>query len=282
MENLFEIVAAAAFRRSERRWKPGTTAVNRSYLRSQIMPSFAGRDVAAITARDVRRWHASLYATPGAANRSVPILSMILRYAEGAGHRPAGDNPCAGIRRYRRRGRDRFLTADEYRRLGLALADRRAAAVRPAAIVELLLLTGCRQSEIRHLEWRDYRAGHLHLRDSKTGPRMVWLSSPSRRVLDGLPRTGSWVFPAAHGRGVLSNEALYGFWRRLRTAAQLPDLRLHDLRHSYASYALRQGEPVLTISRLLGHRSAQTTLRYVHFADSLARDAVERVGEALR
>lgn len=277
----FETVAEAAFRHYERLWKPGTLAVNRSYLNNQILPSFASRPVAEITRADVQRWFASLDAKPAAADRSLPILSAILRHAEMHGHRPEGSNPCLGLRRYRRRGRERFLTLDQYRRLGKALAEHEAAAPLPAAGVRLLLLTGCRQSEIRMLRWKDYRAGHLFLRDGKTGPRTVWLSSPARLVLEHLPRMGAWVFPATSGGGPMTTETLYCWWRRLRTAADLPGLRLHDLRHSYASFALRRGETVLAIGRLLGHRDPATTLKYIHFSDTMAREAVDSVGPAL-
>ena len=277
----FETVAEEVFRRYGRNWKPRTVAVNRVYLRNQILPWFRERPIAEITRREVQRWFAALHATPAAANRSLPILSVILRQAEIYGFRPEDSNPCTGLRRYRRRGRERFLTIDETRRLGAALAAQEAATRLPAAAVRLLLLTGCRQSEIRTLHWQDYREGHLFLRDSKTGPRTVWLSSAVRPVLDRLPRTGRWVFPASKGTGPMSTETLYGCWRTLRAAAGLPEVRLHDLRHSYASFALRQGETVLTIGRLLGHRDPATTLKYTHFADTMVREAVEAVGAAL-
>ena len=115
------------------------------------------------------------------------------------GLRPEGSNPCRGIRRYRRKGRERFLSDEEIRRLSATLsahADRRPGQV---AVIRLLLLTGCRKSEILTLRWSDYREGHLFLRDSKTGPRTVWLSQPARRILDALERTGPWVFQAARG-----------------------------------------------------------------------------------
>ena len=281
MSMLFEAVAGAAFRHYARVWKPGTLAVNRSYLDNQILPSFRGRRIADITRADVQRWFASLHATPAAADRSLPILSAILRHAELHGHRPDDSNPCLGIQRYRRRGRERFLTLDEYRRLGRTLTLHEAAAPLPATIVRLLLLTGCRQGEIRTLRWTDYRARHLFLRDGKTGPRTVWLSSPARLVIGRLPRTGRWIFPASNGAGPMTTEPLYRFWRMLRTAADLPGVRLHDLRHSYASFALRRGETVLTIGRLLGHRDGTTTLKYIHFADAMARDAVQAVGTVL-
>ena len=113
----FETVAHEVFHRYERHWKPRTLAVNRVYLRNQIMPWFGGRAIADITRGDVERWFATLFATPAAANRSLPILSVILRQAEIYGHRPEGSNPCKGLRRYRQRGRERFLTVNEVRRL---------------------------------------------------------------------------------------------------------------------------------------------------------------------
>ena len=274
----FDILADEVFRRYGRRWKPRTVRVNRSYLRNQILPWFAGRPVGAISRSEVRQWFASLNETPAAANRSLPILSVILREAEIHGHRPEGSNPCSGIRRYRRRGRERFLTPEELRELGAALAKREAEAPLPTTVVRLLLITGCRQGEVRALRWRDYREGHLFLRDSKTGPRTVWLSSAAQRLLDRLTRTSEWVFPAAEGSRPMSSDALYCFWRSLRVVSGLPDVRLHDLRHTYASLALRQGETVLAIGRLLGHRDPATTLRYTHFAPVAMREAVEAVG----
>ena len=236
----FEAVAEEVFRRYGQRWRPGTATVNRSYLHNQILLWFRGRPIAEVGRRDVQRWLVALRATPAAADRSPPILHLIFRQAEIYGYRPVDSNPCAGHRRYRRRARERFPTAEEYRRLGAVLTEREAAAPLLAALVRLLLLTGCRQSEIRTLRWPDYREGHLFLRDGKTGPRTVWLSSAARGVLDRLPHASFWMFPAATGDGPLSTETLYGWWRPVRAVAGLPDVRLHDLRHSYASLALRQ------------------------------------------
>lgn len=277
----FEAVAEEVFRRYGRTWKPGTVKVNRSYLKNQILPWFGSRDVAEISHADVQQWFATLHRTPAAANRSLPVLSVILEQAELYGWRAEGSNPCRGIRRYRERRGERFLDEDEMRRLGVSLAAAESRAPLAAALIRLLLLTGCRQSEIRTLRWQEYREGHLFLADSKTGPRTVWLSSPAREALDGLPRTGLFAFPAAHRSGPMSTETLYRVWRSLRQAASLPGLRLHDLRHSYASFALRRGETLPTIGRLLGHRSSETTLRYTHLADSSVRIAAALVGSAL-
>ena len=189
-DRLFEVVAEEVFDRYGRNWKPGTMKVNRKYLRSTILPRFRGRNIANITKQDVQGWFASLRATPVAADRSAPILSVIMRQAELYGYRPEGSNPCAGIRRYRRKGRERFLSEQELCRLGSVLDSHEVQHPRDAAFIRLLLLTGCRKSEISTLQWSDYREGRLFLRDGKAGPRTVWLSSPARALLDALPRQG--------------------------------------------------------------------------------------------
>ena len=279
-DTLFEAVAETVFRQYERVWKPRTLAVNRDYLRNQILPYFAGRPVADIDRRAVRNWFASLAATPVAADRSMPVLSVIMREAEKMGLRPEGSNPCRGIRRYRRKGRERFLSDGEIRRLSAVLSRHAGRFPRQTALVRLLLLTGCRKGELLTLRWSDYREGRLFLRDGKTGPRTVWLSRPARDILDELDRSGPWVFPATNG-GPRRASWLDHFWYSVRAEADLRDVRLHDLRHTHASIALRLGATVLAIGRLLGHADPQTTLKYAHPADAMIADAAERVGNVL-
>ena len=149
------------------------------------------------------------------------------------------------------------------------------------AVIRLLLLTGCRKSEILTLRWSDYREGHLFLRDSKTGPRTVWMSQPARSVLDGLDRIGQWVFPAARGKGPRNKGWLEGFWDTVRAEAGLRGVRLHDLRHTHASHAVMNGVPVPLVARLLGHSDVRTTLRYAHLGDREIEQAAERVGQAI-
>ena len=148
--------------------------------------------------------------------------------------------------------------------------------------MRLLLLTGCRKSEVLTLRWSDYREGHLFLRDGKSGPRTVWLSHPARNVLERMERTSAWVFPSPRAQGPASAMMwLRYFWQRVRAEAQLCDVRPHDLRHAHATFALRQGESVLATARLLGHASPHTTLKYTHLADAMVREAVETVGAVL-
>ncbi len=280
-ERLFEVVAEEVFARYGRHWKPGTRKVNRNYLRSTILPWFAGRNISDIDRQDVQRWVASLHATPVAADRSVPILSVIMGQAELYGYRPEGSNPCTGIRRYRRKGRERFLSEPELHRLALVLDSHEARYPRETAFVRLLLLTGCRKNEIRTLQWSDYRERRLFLRDGKTGPRTVWLSSPARHVLDGLPRRGRWVFPSPRIAGPVSSTFLEDFWFRVRQRAGIDDARLHDCRHTYASIAIMAGESVTTTARLLGHNDAQTTLKYAHLSDRSVREASDALADLL-
>ena len=225
-DTLFETVAQEAFVHYERLWKPGTLRVNRIYLRRQILPFFAGRMISAITQQDVAAWFRSLHATPAAANRSAPVLSVIMQKAESWGYRPENSNPCIGIRRYRETRRERFLLPEEYRSLAAVLARHQSRHPLHTAAVQLLILTGCRKSEVITLKWTDYREGKLFLPDSKTGPRTVWLAQVARDVLDNLPRKNRWVFSATRPKPFQFDH----FWRQIRSEAGLNDVRLHDLR----------------------------------------------------
>jgi len=129
-----------------------------------------------------------------------------MREAEAMGLRPEGSNPCRGIRRNRRKGRERFLSDDEIRRLSARLAAYAGRYPEQVAIVRLLLLTGCRKGEILTLRRSDYREGHLFLRDSKTGPGPVWLSRPARDILDAIERKGRSVF-TPHARDCIPETA---------------------------------------------------------------------------
>ena len=279
-EVLFETVAEEVFALHGRRWKPGTLEVNRIYLRRQILPSFEGRPIGAISREEVQKWFRSLHATPAAANRSAPILSVIMQQAEAWGYRPENGNPCKGIRRYRQGRSERFLSPEEYRRLGLVLDDLEADRPLHVAALKLLLLTGCRKSEILTLEWRFYRDGNLHLPDGKTGPRTVWLCRAARDILDSLPRSSSkFVFPVKRSRR--QSMWLDHFWSKAREEADLEDVRLHDLRHSYASMALLNGESIRAVGRLLGHEKPSTTLKYAHLSDASVREAVDALAPVL-
>ena len=143
-ETVFEAVTKTLFERHARLWKAGTLKVNRCYLRNQLLPHFAGRPIADIDRQEVRNWFACLRATPVAADRSMPVLSVIMKEAETMGLRPEGSNPCRGIKRYRRMGRERFLSDEEIRHLSARLKAHETRWPQQVAAIGLLLLTGCR------------------------------------------------------------------------------------------------------------------------------------------
>ena len=276
----FEEIAELAIQRRSRFWKPGTLRVARGHLKGCILPFFCGSAIGSVTRADVEAWFAGLSHIPGTANRAAPVLSAIMQEAEDAGIRPPGSNPAKGLRLYRLPKRDRVLSRGELGRLGSALQEGRHGEPHRTALIRLLALTGCRVGELLDLQWRDYRGGHLHLRDSKTGPKVVFLSSPAREVLDGVssPRPGPVFPPAGGGR---SRIAMGRFWRRLRHSAGLHDVRLHDLRHTYASFAIRGGESLNLVGVLLGHAKPETTMRYAHLDDATMRAAAAQVCGAI-
>jgi integrase len=147
------------------------------------------------------------------------------------------------------------------------------------AAIRMLLFSGARRDEIETLEWHWVKPDRLALPDSKTGPKIVYLNAPAREVLAGLtvqPGT-HLVFPDRSLRPL----RLDNFWARFRRECALPDVRLHELRHSFASTAIMHGVPLATIGRLLGHALPETTARYAHLADDSIADAAQRVSGSL-
>ena len=144
------------------------------------------------------------------------------------------------------------------------------------------MLTGCRFSEIAALEWDWIRDRRILLPDSKSGPRTVWLSSAALAVIDAIPRYSEdcpFLFPARPPtRPITSIEHQ---WHRIRDEAGLPGLRLHDLRHTWASVAAMNGVDMVTVAKLLGHALVETTERYVHLSDQSVTDAADRVSNRI-
>lgn len=268
-----------------RRNKPGTAYNYRRMVERFVLPELGHRRVADLTRADVERLHAKLAATPYQANRVVGLVSKMLNLAERWGLRPDGTNPVRHVEKNREARRERYLAPEELARLGATLAEaERAGTELPVAIaaIRLLIFSGCRLSEILTLRWEhvDLARGCLRLPDSKTGAKTVYLNTAAVEVLEGLPREASgWVLPGAKPGAHLVN--LQKPWRRIRRAAGLGDLRIHDLRHSFASVAAGLGEGLHMIGKLLGHSQAQTTHRYAHLAADPVKAASERVAGAI-
>ena len=263
------------------RYKPSGQQTASGTLRRQLLPAFGGQSLDRITPAQVERWFGRYSRTaPGGANRALDILNQITNYAVACGHVEA--SPARHIRRNRRPALTRFLSREEVARLhGVLDALTRKGDRQQADMIRLLLLTGCRKSEIIGLRWTEVRDGMLALADSKTGPRTVPLGSQARAILDRQPRGESpFVFPSPLDPSRPRGPEL-SLWYRVRREVGIEDCRLHDLRHTYASYAVMTGVPVPVVSRLLGHSNVRMTLRYAHLADRDIEAAAERVGTAM-
>ncbi len=270
----------------EKHLKPASVAAYRTTLDKHILPALGGMGMEEIGGAEVTALHHGLRDTPVLANQAVHLLSRMFVLAEAWELVPPGRNPCLAVRRYRTQARERFLAPEEYRRLGLALRQTEAeGGIWPPAIaaIRLLVLTGCRRGEILNLRWDDVdrTAGDLRLRDAKAGPRMVPLTKPVLRVLDGVPHQPEVPWVIAGQRPGRRLTGLQYYWRSVRARAGLHDVRIHDLRHSYASRALALGESLYTIGKLLGHTSVATSARYAHLMHEAEREAAVRVGGSI-
>ena len=265
------------------RGKPFTRKAQARAVAARLLPAFGSTPLDRIDRAGVTRWFDECSRTaPGAANRALNLLCRILNHAIVCGH--IRTNPTHGIKWNRRPKLTRFLSRDEVGQLHRAL-DRltgaRPSRARQADAIRLLLLTGCRKSEILTLRWQNVDGNTLNLTDAKTGPRRVFLNSQARAVLERQPRSESaYVFPAStDSRRPLSHHL--PLWRSVRKEAGIEDVRLHDLRHTFASHAVLQGVPLPVVSRLLGHKHPSMTLRYAHVGDKETEEAAERIGVAI-
>jgi integrase len=272
----------------------------RRLLDALILPKLGTFRVADVETGDLARLHHQLRGTPYQANRVLAACSKLFSLAERWRMRAPSTNPARGIEKYRERGRRRYLTADELGRLGTVLdtADQAGSLTVPGpksprsrrvdvfaiAALRLLILTGARLEEILGLRWTavDLEHGVLRLTDSKTGQKDVQLNGPALAVLRSLPRVEDSPFvilgkyparPRADG--------LKGPWTAIRTVAGIQDVRIHDLRHSYASIGVNAGLALPLLGGLLGHKSQATTQRYAHLQADPLRVAAEQIGHRL-
>ena len=258
------------------RWKPATRRAHADGMSRFILPTFGDRRVDAVSAKDVRNWFNDLSVThAGSANRALAVLSSLMKHAEALGLRPEDSNPCRGLRRRKTGFEAHYLTNDEFAALDDAEADRPVA----VAALRFLLYTGARKSEALRLRWEHLHGDRAVLPDSKTGPRTIWLASPARAILAGLPRRADcpWVFACPDGAPVALDKA----WKAVRDATGLGKLRIHDLRHAHAAVAVNGGEGLRVVAGLLGHADISTTFGYAHLAEGSVFDAANRVSRGL-
>ena len=281
--------------------KPSTRRTDRSRIGAHIKPLLGDLKVGAVSTRDVQRFKRDVEqgrarrsekwgpravsvvrGGRGAATRTLGLLGGIFSWGIREGHVEA--NPVAGVERAKDRQSERFLTSAELARLGESIeqAAREGVNAKGLAVIRLLSLTGARKGEIEALRWSevDFERGCLRLGDSKTGQKVVPVGAGPLALLSGLASepqgTSPFVFPAA-GDCLSHYTGTPKVWLRVRALAELSDVRLHDLRHTFASLAAARGESLLMIGKLLGHTDVKTTARYAHLADDPVRQAANDV-----
>jgi integrase len=282
--------------------KAGTAELYRDILDRILKPAVGTTKADKLTRLQVGRLHSSLADTPFQANRVLAVVGSMYAFAGRVGIVPEGTNPARGIDKFKESRRERFLTGEELERLGSAIREAETNGIpwsvdenKPtakhvpkvkrstriaqsaAAALRLLLFTGCRLREILHLRWEhvDFERGCLFLPDSKSGRKTVILNAPSLAVLNAMERVGPHVVPGDDPEK--PRHGLKRPWDAVTKRAGLTGVRLHDLRHTYASFGAGGGLGLPIIGRLLGHMQPATTARYAH----LDNDPLRRASEAI-
>jgi len=265
--------------------KASTIAEYERLIRLHIVPGLGPIGVNEVTRADVARWHSGFKKNRVAGNRSLALLKAMFNQAEKWGVRTLA-NPARTIEMYPEKARERLLTAEELKRLGGALEAAQQNGSEHSSVIaciRLLVLTGARLSEILKLKWDhvDFERGVLRLPDSKTGAKTIPLGAPALSLLASLPRECEQAYvcpgekPGCHFVGIQRP------WRRIRTAAGLEGLRIHDLRHAFASVAAMAGDSLLLIGKVLGHRQTRTTERYAHLQDDPVRAVADKTSRRI-
>lgn len=279
-----------------------------SNLRRHVTPALGHRPAALVTREEVaqmaldisegrkacvirtkKQGYARISGGAGTAQRTLQTLAAA--YAWAVKSDLVSSNPVKGLKLPRRASKERFLSVEEGARLFVALEQLEAEnAIRGnhADAIRLLLLTGARKSEIVALQWAEIDFGRKCLvlapERSKTGNRVgdrrIYLGDAALAILARTPRTSAYVFPAAKGNS-RHFTSIWGVWQKVRDRAVLGSMRIHDLRHSFASFAVQNGESIALIRDALGHTTLRMTERYLHLGDQSGRDFAERNSKSI-
>lgn len=257
-------------------------------LTDRLLPKrFLRMPITDLTRADVSQIHNKLAATPYQANRLLAVLRKFFNWCEAQGFRPDHSNPALHVELFKERKRERFLSSAEIAHLGSILTDVEGEEGGHSpfviAALRLLILTGARLNEVLTMrwEWVDFDNACVRLPDSKTGAKTIYLSSPAMQVLATIPRLegNPHVICGQKAGSRLVN--LQKPWNLIRQKAGFPDVRIHDLRHSFASIAVANGMSLPMIGKLLGHSQPQTTARYAHLADDPMKQATDLIGSKI-
>lgn len=266
------------------RHKPSTIKANSSRINTAILPFFKNKKISNIIQKDILEFQSSLSHIKGNCSKCLTLLSTAFEKAELWGYRDKNTNPCKGVYKQPDKKMERFLSNAELKKLEAMLEERpRNSRSSPytLASIWMLLYTGCRESEVLTLKWKDVHLedGYLYLEDSKVGVRTIALNSKAKQILNSLkkkednPYVFCGKFPRTHLKEIKTT------WRQVRHLAGIPDVRIHDLRHSFASFALKKGVDLYTVSKLLGHKNIATTTRYAHLELEHLKEATNKIAE---
>ena len=268
----------------EARLKPRTIESYHRYFSKYALPEFGKMKMTEVNYRDVNRLHQRMHVTPAMANHVAKKLSRLFSWAEENGYTPEDfPNPCRRVKRYKEKQKERYLSEKEIANLFHFLERGESdGTVRPwlAAAIKLLLFTGARRNEIMHLKWSMVKLDdhQLHLPDSKTGEKIIHLNEPAIEVLRSMQsgKPDDFVFPGRTPGFPIAN--IGESWRRIRPLFGFHDVRLHDLRHTFASIGVSNGMSLAQIGKLLGHTQPKTTARYAHVDVRAVREGAEKIG----
>lgn len=268
------------------RVKETTAKGYRRLIERTILPALGRHRVTEVTRADIAKLHHDLRHIPYEANRCLEVLSKMFSLAEMWGLRQDGSNPRKHIKKYAEEKRERFLSPAELKRVGDVLREMEDEGIELSSAIaaaRLLILTGCRLGEIMTLQWEhvDLAGRALRLPDSKTGAKVVHLGQPAIDVLTSIKKVDKnpWVIVGTLPGARLTD--LQPFWQRVRARAGLKDVRIHDLRHTFASTAVASGQGLPMIGKLLGHTQVQTTARYAHLAADPVRNAADAISSLI-
>jgi integrase len=264
--------------------KVGTVKQDGMRIKNTILPFMGEKRVADVSGEDILKLQDQLKGTPIQFNRCFGILSKAFNLAELWNYRPKNSNPCRGIQKYPEKKKERFLTLEELENLDGILKQQEAFKITSPyslAAIRMLMYTGCRLSEILTLQWGDVFLddGYLYLKDSKTGERKIPLNGTAKALLASLKQEkgNPYVFVGEKPGTCLTT--LKRAWSKIRVLANLKGVRIHDLRHTFASLAIKQGVDLYTVSKLLGHKNIHTTTRYAHLEIKQLISATNKLDE---
>ena len=268
-------------------YKKTTFKSSSSWAKSYLLPFFGKNLLGEITTKDILSFKSSLKNKTVTYNRCFGLISKVFRTAEGWDYVEKDTDPCRGVSKYPETKRELFLTAQQLTLLETELSKRQQTGrISPylVAAIRLIMYTGCRLREILDLKWVDVHLDekYLLLKDSKTGERIVPLNESALNILKGIEKKIDNPHVACGAKRGQSLASPFGTWDSIRKEIGIPKLRLHDLRHSFASFAIKQGLDIFLIAKLLGHKQVQTTMRYAHIGKDDLIKASNVVGKSFQ